>query len=117
MKIFTYEHLMCLGRHSGCHQMPDRCFSIKGKQFPICARCTGVLLGDIAAYAMFFMYIPPSWLCFVGCIIIFTDWLIQYLGIHMSTNIRRLITGIIGGYALSTLYCMAIKYAISLLAA
>lgn len=34
----------------------------------------------------------------------------SYFGIREATNIRRMITGIIGGYALTALYCMAIKY-------
>ena len=31
----------------GCHQIPERSFNYKGYQFPICARCTGILLGEI----------------------------------------------------------------------
>ena len=54
MKLLTYAQLMRLGRSSGCHQMPERSFFIRGKQFPVCARCTGVMIGNIAAYVMFF---------------------------------------------------------------
>ena len=32
----------------GCHARPDRSFYWNGKQFPICARCTGELAGMIA---------------------------------------------------------------------
>ena len=110
MKIITYERLMRLGQRSGCHQMPERSFNINGRQFPVCARCTGVLIGNVIAYAMFFIYVMPIWICFIGCFIMLIDWLIQRLSIRESTNIRRLITGIIGGYALSTIYCTVIKY-------
>jgi uncharacterized membrane protein len=34
----------------------------------------------------------------------FIDWELQYLKILESTNLRRLITGIIGGYSLLTLF-------------
>ena len=27
------------------YRMPERSFFYKGKQFPICARCTGILVG------------------------------------------------------------------------
>jgi len=31
------------GRYCGCHQMPERSFSVKGYQFPLCARCTPIM--------------------------------------------------------------------------
>ena len=110
-----YQKLMQLGRNSGCHQMPERSFYIKGKQFPVCERCTGVLMGNVAAYAMVFIYTLPPKLYVIGCAVMFIDWYVQYIGIHKSTNIRRLITGIIGGYSLATLYCMALRYIVELL--
>ena len=106
---------MKLGYSTGCHQMPERSFHVNGRPFPVCARCTGVLIGNIAAYAMFLIYSLPLRICILGCGLMFIDWLVQYHGIRESTNIRRLITGIVGGYSLTTLYCMAIKYAVLLL--
>lgn len=38
--------------------------------------------------------------CILLCLIMFLDWFVQYLKICDSTNIRRLITGIMGGYGL-----------------
>ncbi len=111
----VYQKLMCLGASCGCHQMPERSFFIKGRQFPICARCTGVIIGNIAAYILFFLCAPPPELCVMGCAVMFTDWFIQYIGICPSTNIRRLITGIIGGGSLATIYCMAIEQILQIL--
>ena len=48
----------------------------------------------------------------IGCAVMFIDWFIQYIDLCPSTNIRRLLTGIIGGYSLTTLYCMVLKYII-----
>lgn len=110
-----YNYLVAIGKYSGCHQMPDRSFFIRDRQFPVCARCTGVFIGNIAAYALFLIYTLPLEFCLTGCAIMFVDWLVQYIGIRKSTNIRRVITGTIGGYSLTTLYCMAIKYAVQLL--
>lgn len=38
----------------GCHCLPERSFFIKGKQFPICSRCTGILVGIFLAICTFF---------------------------------------------------------------
>ena len=43
------ETIRMIGNHSGCHQMPERSFFYKGKQFPVCARCTGVIIGQSVA--------------------------------------------------------------------
>lgn len=110
-----YQKLMYLGRSSGCHQIPERSFFIRGRQFPVCARCTGVLVGNVLAYAMFFVYRLPIEFYIMGCAVMFVDWYIQYIRIRQSTNIRRLITGIIGGYSLATLYCLLIKNAIEMI--
>ena len=115
MKNLTRERIVRLAGRTGCHQMPERSFFIKGRQFPVCARCTGVLAGNMAAYALFFIYAIPPEFCVLGCAMMFIDWFIQYIGIRESTNIRRLITGIIGGYSLATLYCTVIKYITQLL--
>lgn len=109
MKLLTHEWLMELGRSSGCHQMPERSFFVKGKQFPVCARCTGVFIGKLAAYSMFFIYTLPWKFYVMGCAVMFMDWFVQYMGVRQSTNLRRLITGIVGGCSLSTLYCMVLK--------
>lgn len=110
-----YQKLMYLGRCSGCHQIPERSFFIRGRQFPVCARCTGVLVGNVLAYAMFFVYRLPIEFYILGCAVMFVDWYIQYIRIRQSTNIRRLITGIIGGYSLATLYCLLIKNTIEMI--
>ena len=100
----VWRILMTIGRFSGCHQMPERSFSFRGYQFPVCARCTGVAIGNLAAIVMFFIFLP-HWLWHVtGCFIMFIDWFLQYLGLLESSNARRLITGVIGGYAFTSLY-------------
>jgi uncharacterized membrane protein len=105
MKIDTWIKLMEFAdRRWGCHQMPERSFFFAGYQFPICARCTGVLVGYILSIFLF------SHITFLLCIgissIMLLDWGIQYLAIVQSTNIRRLITGICGGVGCM---CFAIK--------
>lgn len=113
MKPSTYELLMRIGKMGGCHQMPKRSFFFNGKQFPVCARCTGVIVGQIIAYSTFFFIPQSADMCIIGCAVMFIDWYIQFIGIRKSTNIRRLITGIIGGYSIAAFFCMIIKYIIS----
>lgn len=48
--------------------------------------------------------------------IMFLDWVLQYIGILESTNLRRLITGIMGGYGIMTAQILLLKDIIGLIA-
>ena len=88
-----------IGAYLGCHQRADRSFFIRGKQFPVCARCTGVLIGQSFAIILCVVGLRiPIYISVLFLLIMFTDWLIQKLNIKESTNIRRLVTGLLGGY-------------------
>jgi len=89
--------LMKIGTVLQCHQMPERSFFWKEYQFPVCARCFGMLIGYLLGVLIFIFYRLPIVIAIVFCLITFIDWFIQYLGILESTNWRRLITGILGG--------------------
>ena len=43
-KIWIKSMEWC-SKYWGCHQMPERSFFFKGYQFPVCARCTGMIVG------------------------------------------------------------------------
>lgn len=92
------------GDNSGCHQMPERSFYIRGRQLPICARCTGVFIGQTSSMIIGIFITPISvisslvMLCIIGM-----DWGLQEIEIKESTNFRRFITGILGGYGLFNL--------------
>ena len=106
---------MTLGERTGCHQLPERSFFYKGYQLPICARCTGVLIGYLLAVPGFIVFGFHSVLSIFGCICMLTDWVIQACKIKSSTNKRRLITGILGGYGIMTLQIGLIKKLIFML--
>lgn len=110
MKIDTcfFNILESIGEMSGCHRLPDRSFFYKNHQFPVCARCTGVFIGNIFSLAGIVFYTPSWFLLFCGCGIMFIDWFLQYIKILKSTNLRRLITGVIGGYSLTTLHMVVL---------
>lgn len=96
--------LMEAGNALGCHQMPERSFFYKGYQFPVCARCTGVIISAIIATIVFFKKKLPVSLCIAMSGVMLADWGLQYLKIKESTNTRRLITGLIGGFGYTTLH-------------
>lgn len=93
-----YKFLWDLGKASGCHQQPDRSFSIHKMQFPVCARCAGVWFGYTAGLFIYIFYQLDIWIALLLCLIMFIDWFLQYKHICMSTNIRRLFTGILCGF-------------------
>lgn len=103
-------HLMDIGEHLGCHQMPERSFFYKGYQFPVCARCTGVILSSILAVIVFAKKKISVVTCILMSSVMLIDWTIQRLGIKQSTNKRRFITGLIGGFGYATLHLYAYKW-------
>lgn len=105
--------LMEIGEVFGCHQMPERSFFINGYQFPVCARCTGAILAAIIASIVFMKRRLPISVCIALSSVMLFDWGIQYLNIKESTNTRRLVTGLIGGFGYTMLhlhfYCYIYK--------
>lgn len=107
---------MELGERTGCHQRPDRSFFINGYQLPVCARCSGVFLGYISGAVFLALRgkrISKGVPSFMGCYIMFFDWLLQALKIKESTNKRRFITGFLGGMGLIIAYFEMIKWIVS----
>ena len=94
---------MHFGRMTGCHQMPQRSFFVRGFQLPVCARCVGVLFGNIAAIFGVFIYVPHVFVLLAFCAAMFLDWFLQRVNRLAGTNPRRLVTGVLGGYGVLTL--------------
>jgi len=102
-KIDFWVKLMKIGASTGCHQMYGRSFSICGYQFPVCARCTGLGLGQFLGFIFSFVlfkydilfFIPPA---ILSLMILGIDGLGQFYKKWESTNLRRLITGLSCGF-------------------
>ena len=93
-----------LPRFTGCHRRPDRSFKRPGGlPFPVCARCTGQLIGMAVAVCTAWLAHPPLWALFVLLIPMLADGGIQLLTRYESTNIRRLVTGLLFGYSFCVL--------------
>lgn len=97
--------LMQWGNIAGCHQMGSRSFFAGNYQFPVCARCTGVFIGQLVAIIVFILFrasLPLLW-AFGFLAVMFADWLLQRIDVCPSTNLRRLTTGMLAGGAYATL--------------
>ena len=96
--------------------MPERSFFCKGYQFPICARCTGVIIGEVITILLLIFRVQPNIIIPIFLLSIMgLDWFVQFINILQSNNIRRLITGICGGIGLTYIYYYLIIYIIKLI--
>ena len=88
-----------------CHQRPERSFFFKGKQLPLCARCTGILIGYFVG--IFMAYLTDCANCLYMLLLfvpMVLDGGVQLLFKIESNNLRRLITGILGGIGIINLF-------------
>ena len=97
--------LMYFGHKIGCHQMWQRSFFINGYQFPVCARCSGVLIGEFISIILILLGVKINIFISISLLLIMGfDWFIQYINLIQSNNTRRLITGLLGGIGLTFIY-------------
>lgn len=100
---------MNIGARLGCHQMPERSFFYKGYQFPLCARCTGLVIGYLMGILIYFLKIINWEITILLCIPLVIDGGSQYLKWRMSNQRLRLITGILCGIGIMVLEIPAMK--------
>lgn len=82
----------------GCHQKPERSFFLYGYQFPLCSRCTGVLIGYLCSFFLLaFDLLIPITVCILFLVPLVLDGMIQLLFYIMSNNTRRFVTGVLFG--------------------
>ncbi|MGD8190699.1 DUF2085 domain-containing protein [Brevibacillus ginsengisoli] len=81
-----------------CHRNPARSFFINGKQMPLCARCTAILLGYLMLPVFLFVY--PSVPFYIGLLLqvpMLIDGYTQLRKWRESTNWLRALTGFLSG--------------------
>ncbi|MGM9567137.1 MAG: DUF2085 domain-containing protein [Clostridia bacterium] len=110
MERFLYKWLPIL---FGCHCRSDRSFFFRGKQFPICARCTGLGIGFLFSLSLFF-WRPPLLLGVLLMVPLIVDGVLQLKTSYESRNPRRLITGILFAYGLVSFIVICDMYAYGL---
>ena len=85
-----------------CHQKTERSFLINGNQMPFCSRCTAIWLGlAIGLGFMVFYQIELNekfvFVLLIGIVPIGLDGVGQLMGFWESTNVIRVITGMLIG--------------------
>lgn len=95
-------------KYWGCHQMPERSFFLGGYQLPVCARCTGILLGNIFALFTFWL-IPFYWWYILLLLPMAIDGFTQLANWRTSNNLLRLFTGMLSGYSIILIVANIIK--------
>ena len=85
-----------------CHQKAERSFFINGNQLPFCSRCTAIWLGLAIGLGFIVFYKIKLnekflFLIIIGIVPIGIDGVGQFFGLWESTNIIRLITGLLIG--------------------
>ena len=84
-----------------CHQLPDRSFHFRDMQFPICARCTGIVFGFLVLAPIISIFTFGNMYISLALIFLMVlDGTVQLKTKYESNNIKRLITGLGFGYGL-----------------
>ncbi len=102
----------------GCHCRDDRSFYYHGEKFPICARCTGELIGMFLSLISCFFFRPSAKISFLIMLPLIINGFAQALTQYESNNIRRVITGFLFGYGIFMLFAismiMAFKFGVDI---
>lgn len=111
----------------GCHCKPERSFFYKGKQFPICARCTGELIGIILGLILIPIVLLNNLnifgissifenLKFYGFLLIpmLIDGFSQQLTSRESNYILRVVTGFLFGFGITGIVILTTVYTFEL---
>lgn len=99
-----------------CHGLPDRTIYFRNKAFPLCARCTGTLIGVFTLPIFHMEILGPS----VELIVLFAtpaivDAFTQFRGCRESNNKLRLITGFLLGVSISALIVISGKILVNMI--
>ncbi len=93
-----------------CHQIPDRSFFIFGKQFFLCARCTGLYASFFLSFITLIIFqeammsLGFSRILFILLLSLapfLIDGITQFFGLRKSNNLLRVVTGILAGMGLA----------------
>ena len=102
----------------GCHCREERSFHYRGRKFPICARCTGELVGMVTGLFSCFFFMPSLVFSLSLMLPMLIDGFIQLKTSYESNNLKRAITGFFFGYGLFMLLAvttvMAFEYGLTL---
>ncbi|PEC22651.1 DUF2085 domain-containing protein [Bacillus cereus] len=99
-----------------CHRRSERSFLKLQKYIPLCARCTGMFIGIFMFPIYFFIassYTLSPVLAFCAQIPLLIDGFTQKWKWRSSTNLLRVITGILSGNGMGLLISSSIIWILS----
>lgn len=87
-----------------CHRKPERSFFWKGKQFPVCSRCTGIHLGYLTfPLFLFQVFTLNIWWTAILILPTYIDGWTQAFFNRESNNFLRVTTGLMAGVGMMSL--------------
>lgn len=87
-----------------CHRKPERSFFWKGKQFRVCARCTGIHIGYLTFPLFLFQVLSLNiWWTLLLIMPTYIDGWTQSFSNRESNNILRVTTGFMAGVGMMSL--------------
>ncbi len=94
-----------------CHRLPERSFFWKGKQFPVCARCTGIHVGYLTfPLFLFSIFTLNIWWTMLLIIPTYLDGTVQAVTNWESNNILRVVSGVLAGIGSMSLVSIIGKF-------
>lgn len=103
---FISEKFSYIGKKPLCNLKSHRAPNLFGFCFPLCWRCTSIVIGTLAGHIIYHQNYYNKSLQWVGIVLmipLIIDSYLQY-GLDLeSTNFRRIITGLLTGFGLSYL--------------
>ena len=88
--------------------MPERSFFIGKYQFPLCARCTGILIGHLIGIAASLRKSIPFF-CAALMLPLMIDGVAQETTEYESNNLRRVVTGVLYGFGVMSAFIYLIR--------
>lgn len=78
---------------------------------PFCARCLGAVIGHVLSFLLLVLGALPSlWIAAMMAGLMLLDWGLQEGFGVMSTNPRRLATGVLGGAGVGIFYWVFLRW-------
>lgn len=100
-----------------CHQRPERCFWIRGRPMPVCARCTGLYAGAAAAGPLALLVAAglsaqrARRLAAIAALPTFFSWGIEMAGLAHPPNAVRFGAAVPLGFVAAWLLITALSHA------
>ncbi len=93
-----------------CHCKPHRTIIIRDRFMPVCARCSGINFGILLTPIVFYFISIPMYVFPIFIVPIVVDGYTQKHTNYVSTNFRRVVTGIFFGFLFSLVYGLILHY-------